>query len=421
MLLLYMNTFKDVLPIFKSFVLAFEQKTPQIHKLHDAIIDTIQTFLCYFSKYEKVRSLRPKQYRLFDVEGCVKKAQSMFVGGTNHIFIAELKERKLNDIVVDYYAVLKVAYVTAAKYILNKFPTDNELLITVAFSVGQSKTQRLLTKLESFFPTIVTVGKKQSYLEEVNNILLDKTLPKAVTDDGNVRLDKWWSVVFKNGKYPVLSSVIKACLSIFSGPQVESSFSMMNDIINKKSGRMLVETYSAIIGTKYNLLASGKTSFALFHRKNIFRDPVNARRNYFIRTSCSRYKRRLKTAQNEVAAKQQKILSQTQIQTIQRSETNVAAKKRPLGKQKNRHEKVHEKAKRIKIDAVKQAKEASRLTPKSTSIDNSRDADTVDFTSVASAGSSKESGKFVDFNEKKPVKKKLNRWKDMDLKHFFKK
>ena len=105
-------------------------------------------------------------------------------------------------------------------------------------------------------------------MEEVNNILLDKTLPKAVTDEGSARLDKWWSEIFKPGKYPVLSSVIKACLSVFTGPQVESSFSMMNDIINKKSGRMLAETtYSAIIGTKYNLLASGKTSFELFHRK----------------------------------------------------------------------------------------------------------------------------------------------------------
>ena len=47
-LVLYMNTFKDVLPIFKSFGLAFEQKTSQIHKLHDAIIDTIHTFLVLF-------------------------------------------------------------------------------------------------------------------------------------------------------------------------------------------------------------------------------------------------------------------------------------------------------------------------------------------------------------------------------------
>ena len=63
-------------------------------------------------------------------------------------------------------------------------------------------------------------------------------------------------------------------IAFSTGPQV------MNDITNKKSCQMLTETYSAIIGTNYNVIASGKTSFELFHWKSIFRDPVNGRRNY---------------------------------------------------------------------------------------------------------------------------------------------
>ena len=135
---------------------------------------------------------------------------------------------------------------------------------------------------------------------------MDKTLPKAITGNGSIRLDKWWSVIFNTGKYPVLLAVVKACLSIFTGSQVESSFSMMINIINKKSGRMLTETYSGIIGTKYNVMTSGKTSFELFHRKNIFRDPVNGRRL----KKC--YKRRLKTSRGNVVEKQKFILSNTQ-------------------------------------------------------------------------------------------------------------
>ena len=144
---------------------------------------------------------------------------------------------------------------------------------------------------------------------------MDKTLPKIITGDSSIRLDKWWSVVFNTGKYPALSAVVKACLSIFTGPQVESSLSIMNDIIKKKSGRMLTETYSAIIGTKYHVIASGKISFELFHPKNIFRDPVNGRSNYFIHTVSSRYKRRLKTSRNNVVEKK-RILSNTQLQAV---------------------------------------------------------------------------------------------------------
>ena len=86
----------------------------------------------------------------------------------------------------------------------------------------------------------------------------------------------------------------------------------------------------------------------------------------------------------------------------------------------DRKRKFHEKAKRIKIDAVNQAKEASHITSKATSIDNSRDG--IDFTStVASAESSKPPEKAGILNDKTLVKKKVTRWKDMDLKHFFKK
>ena len=72
-------------------------------------------------------------------------------------------------------------------------------------------------------------------------ILVEKTLPKSITGDGSIRLDKWWSVIFKTGKYPVLSAVFKGLLSTFTGPQVESSFTMMSNIINKKSCRMITE------------------------------------------------------------------------------------------------------------------------------------------------------------------------------------
>ena len=75
---------------------------------------------------------------------------------------------------------------------------------------------------------------------------MDETLSKAITGDGSVWLDKWWSVIFNTSKHPVLSAVVKGSLLIFTGLQLKSSFSMMNNIITKKLGRMLSETHSAI-------------------------------------------------------------------------------------------------------------------------------------------------------------------------------
>lgn len=123
-LVLQKNTSEDVLPIFKSFMLALEQKTPQVHALHDT---AICIFLCYFCRYKNWIS--PKQFKPFNIEGSVRKMQSMFVVGSNHVFISKLWKWKLCSALRDYYSVLKGAYITVAKYILSRFLTDNKLLM----------------------------------------------------------------------------------------------------------------------------------------------------------------------------------------------------------------------------------------------------------------------------------------------------
>src|SRR4029434_8751094 len=45
---------------------------------------------------------------------------------------------------------------------------------------------------------------------------------------------KWWAHVMGLGKYPAFSQVIRGALSIFHGPLVESSFSLMGDVIDTK-------------------------------------------------------------------------------------------------------------------------------------------------------------------------------------------
>ena len=52
----------------------------------------------------------------------------------------------------------------------------------------------------------------------------------ALTDTGRS--------VFQANTYPCVSKVVKACLSIFGGPQIEQSFSAMNDTGNKKMNWM---------------------------------------------------------------------------------------------------------------------------------------------------------------------------------------
>ena len=92
-----------------------------------------------------------------------------------------------------------------------------------------------------------------------------------------------------------MSSVVKASLSIFTGPMVEISFSMMNGIIDSWSGITEINTHSVIMTVKNQLKSAGVTASSKFYRKDILRDPVDGNMCYYIRTACLRYKKRLAT------------------------------------------------------------------------------------------------------------------------------
>ena len=107
----------------------------------------------------------------------------------------------------------------------------------------------------------------------------------------------------------------------------ESSFSMMNDIIDSQSGRTEIDTYSAIMSVKYQLKLAGVTVLSKFYRKDILRDPVDGNMCYYIRTACSRYKKRLATKREVMLQRQRKLTT----------------KKNPKIKGTKKKSKVHEK------------------------------------------------------------------------------
>ena len=105
-----------------------------------------------------------------------------------------------------------------------------------------------------------------------------------------MQLDIWWGKVFRSCKYSTLSLVVKACLSIFTGPHVEASFSRMNDIIDKKSNCMGIDSYSGVMNVKYSLQT--KTSSKLYKRSDLLHKPLDKKICYFILTSNVRFKKR---------------------------------------------------------------------------------------------------------------------------------
>ena len=71
---------------------------------------------------------------------------------------------------------------------------------------------------------------------------------------------------------------------------------MMND---KRSSRMDIATYGAIMNVKYDLTAKGHSSFQEYYRKNMLYDPVNTVLGYHMNTANCQYTKRLQKKREE--------------------------------------------------------------------------------------------------------------------------
>lgn len=123
-------------------------------------------------------------------------------------------------------------------------------------------------------------------------------------DAGNsIPVDVWWSEIFRKTKYTSLSKMVKAILSLFHGPIVEGSFSMMSDIIDKRSGRMQIDTYSAIQTVRYKLLSEKKSAVEFFHKKDFLHQPIDATLCRNLRSSRMNYQKELDEKKKEMDSK----------------------------------------------------------------------------------------------------------------------
>ena len=144
----------------------------------------------------------------------------------------------MKPIVLDFYRTVRKAYIQAGNYLQQKYPVENPLLESMtgldSNSRQMSQTHEKLISLKSFFEPFISIDNSSDFTAELRNYVIDSDLPQPQETE---RLDVWWSKIFETKRYPILSSVVKASLSIFTG-----SFSMMNGIIDSRSGRTEIDT-----------------------------------------------------------------------------------------------------------------------------------------------------------------------------------
>lgn len=289
---LILNFYQSALLLLKTYVCLFQSKEPLIHVVHDKLEDLFRNFLACFVKPEKIpkSSVQLKQMNLDD-ENIYLKTSEVFIGHSAKKIIKAARQDDSTNIF--FLRNVMQAYTSSAVYMQKKFPLNNKLLKCVSAidpSVREhSKTAEALRNLKDMVP-LISDDEKEKYDLEVQQLQVDLSL-KSATE--HARIDTWWTEVAKSKKYPLLCKLVFALLSIFHGPQVESSFNTMGDVIDIRSCQMNIETYSAIQCVKYHLSTRGLSAVEDFKRKDVNHDKVDKNLCTNMRNSAAEYKKEL--------------------------------------------------------------------------------------------------------------------------------
>ena len=99
-------------------------------------------------------------------------------------------------------------------------------------------------ELPSILVNVLEANKMDKGDAAVQNLLTDGKFLPALDDKGNyVDCLPWWISISK--KYATVLKIVRAVVSIFHGPHIESSFSKICDIMDRKLGRMNMEIQMA--------------------------------------------------------------------------------------------------------------------------------------------------------------------------------
>ncbi|KAF3860132.1 hypothetical protein F7725_000387 [Dissostichus mawsoni] len=281
---LRLSIYMGLLAILKEYVMVFQGSQTLVHKLHDRQLELFLAFMACFVKAEHITQL-----------------------------------------LVPFLADVRKAYITTAVYLQKKLPlaspTLTALPLTGNHPVEEAEWYCMLRHL---------LPADQDIQRELVRFNVDLTIPSFKEGESIV---EWWGHVFdKPDKYPSLSAMVKCCLSIFHGPRVESSFSLMNEVIDQRSGNMNVPTFNAI--------QTGKTAVQLFRREDVKFGEVDRTLCKNINSTAATCKRQQKMNQKEKQQQQSKYGSQAsgsaQQAKKQTAEEEKRARLRHVAKQRKR-------------------------------------------------------------------------------------
>lgn len=239
---LNLSLFISVLPLLQEYVKLFQTGSPSIHLMYDKQITLLKNFIVCFVKPEVITAIgnspkKIKQLHVDEPQNHLQKKKCIFIGDLAKKLISLAPKSSLNVVKVFYKNTLK-AYISCAKVLQSKMPITNRFLKAASALDprlrGHSYSLELMKELLDQIKNVIGSDEREQYDLEVRRYHIDSL---RRPNDGEA-VDAWWLEIQKYKKYPLLSKMALALLTCFHGPKVESSFSIMNNILTPESSNM---------------------------------------------------------------------------------------------------------------------------------------------------------------------------------------
>ena len=263
---LILNAYEAILPLLQKYTKLFQKSGTLCHLLHTKQVQVFTNFLSCCIKPEELYNKKTSQLVSLDISNNMLPISKIYFGNLNKQIILDHNEC---SIVERFKINLHTAYESTCKYLQKKLPLDSLTLKALASldpdvrgdQLAAKLLNALCEKLKRFIPENIDIDLEvREY--QVDNAL--NSVSSTIDKHDNNGVCKYWGSEHIQSHYPGLHSVAFAALSVFHGPAIESSFSVMGNVMDKGKGRMNVSTYSSYQVIKYHLRNEGKSATQMF-------------------------------------------------------------------------------------------------------------------------------------------------------------
>ncbi|KAH3715330.1 hypothetical protein DPMN_058036 [Dreissena polymorpha] len=331
-----LNTYRGLLLTFQEYVKAFQAEKPLIHTLHTRMLEVTRQFLGMFIKPEHIPDRVSDLVKLDVNDREIQKAdRDLGVGKFAHVDMKKARmDKSCQHWVTKFYSHLRTGYVMAAIKML-KMPLNNhtirQMTVLDPALVGHSQVEQAMKNLGKKMPQVLSKEDLGALSQEASIYNVDlqvKDLQAKYKEDDRIDSGYWVKVFDLNNfcamRYPTIKKLVMPLLTVFSGPLIESTFNIMDDIIEKDRTKMTVVNYEAVAIVKTALRKKNVKSTDLKVTPNMKKACISA---------YSSYQKYLKEMKEEKKKREDAVLDSS-VQLLKLERAKKIAK---LVRLKNRH------------------------------------------------------------------------------------